>query len=232
MILVKLILAHLLGDFFLQPRSWILNKYQKRWKSPHLYFHVVIHFGLILLIFRDPGFWQLAAFIALTHLAIDLLKLQNQTPDTESFWFYADQFLHIAVLIVVWVYLMEIPVFTELPDTFWIFVTGMLFLTIPCSFLIRHAMNKWDGQLLFDEENSLEGAGKYIGILERLFIYAAVLTANLQVIGFLLAAKSVFRFGDLTRAKDRKLTEYILVGTLTSFLLAIGTGMLVKHWIN
>ncbi|TVR27761.1 MAG: DUF3307 domain-containing protein, partial [Balneolaceae bacterium] len=47
-----------------------------------------------------------------------------------------------------------------------------------------------------------------------------------------LAAKSIFRFGDLTRSKDRKLTEYILVGTLLSFLIAIATGMAVSYFIS
>jgi len=35
-----------------------------------------------------------------------------------------------------------------------------------------------------------------------------------------MAAKFVLWFNDLTRAKDRKLTEYILIGTLLSFGLA------------
>ena len=52
-----------------------------------------------------------------------------------------------------------------------------------------------------------------------------IITNNWQGIGFLLAAKSVFRFGDLSRSEDRKLTEYILIGTLLSFGLAILVGM-------
>jgi hypothetical protein len=47
-------------------------------------------------------------------------------------------------------------------------------------------------------------------------------------IGFLLAAKSVFRFGDMRREQDRKLTEYIMLGTLLSFTFALLLGLLVK----
>lgn len=68
---------------------------------------------------------------------------------------------------------------------------------------------------------SLDNAGRYIGMLERLFIFVFILSGELSAIGFLLAAKSVFRFGDLSKAKDRKLTEYILIGTFLSFGLAI-----------
>ena len=47
-----------------------------------------------------------------------------------------------------------------------------------------------------------------------------------QGVGFLLAAKSVFRFGDLNRSDDRKRTEYVLIGTLVSFGTAILAGLL------
>ena len=69
-------------------------------------------------------------------------------------------------------------------------------------------------------------------MLERLFVFIFVITGNWEGIGFLLAAKSVFRFGDLKESKDRKLTEYILIGTLLSFGIAIATGMLVLKLVN
>ncbi|NMF33926.1 DUF3307 domain-containing protein [Flammeovirga yaeyamensis] len=73
---------------------------------------------------------------------------------------------------------------------------------------------------------SLVDAGQWIGILERILILTFVLNGDLRSIGFLLTAKSVFRFGDLKGGKDRQMTEYILIGTLISFSLAIFTGLL------
>jgi len=75
------------------------------------------------------------------------------------------------------------------------------------------------------KEDGLKKAGAYIGVLERLFIFLFVVLGQWSGIGFLITAKSVFRFGDLSRAKDRKLTEYILIGSLLSFLLAVVTGL-------
>jgi hypothetical protein len=66
-------------------------------------------------------------------------------------------------------------------------------------------------------------------MLERLLIYCFILTGHFEAIGFLLAAKSIFRFGDLKEAQDRKLTEYVLIGTLLSFGIAIATGLLVQY---
>jgi hypothetical protein len=68
--------------------------------------------------------------------------------------------------------------------------------------------------------------------LERLFVSTFVLTGNWAAIGFLIAAKSVFRFGDLRESKSRKLTEYILIGTLLSFAIAIATSLAVLALIQ
>jgi len=76
-----------------------------------------------------------------------------------------------------------------------------------------------------DDVTSLQSAGKYIGILERLLVFTFMIANEWQAVGFLIAAKSVFRFGNLQESKDRKLTEYILIGTLVSFGIAIITGM-------
>ncbi|OHX64045.1 DUF3307 domain-containing protein [Flammeovirga pacifica] len=73
---------------------------------------------------------------------------------------------------------------------------------------------------------SLIDAGQWIGILERILILTFVLNGDIKSIGFLLTAKSVFRFGDLKGGKDRQMTEYILIGTLLSFSLAIFTGLI------
>src|SRR5690554_4823840 len=78
-------------------------------------------------------------------------------------------------------------------------------------------------------------AGKYIGVLERLFILGFVIGNFWEGIGFLLAAKSIFRFGDLNNAKERHLTEYVLIGTLLSFGAAILIGLLFNlglKWIQ
>ena len=98
--------------------------------------------------------------------------------------------------------------------------------------IIKIIITQWNPEANEDKDESLAKAGRYIGILERLFVFIFVIANHWEGVGFLLAAKSVFRFGDLSSAKDRKLTEYILIGTLLSFALAIFTGMLYSHLVN
>jgi hypothetical protein len=79
MILAKLILAHILGDFFLQPKSWVEDKEKRKWASPYLYIHILIHFILILLLLWDLNYWTVAMIIAGSHLFIDGVKVTAQT---------------------------------------------------------------------------------------------------------------------------------------------------------
>ena len=46
----------------------------------------------------------------------------------------------------------------------------------------------------------------------------------MEGIGFLLAAKSIFRFGELTKPREVKITEYVMIGTFSSFAIAIILG--------
>lgn len=71
------------------------------------------------------------------------------------------------------------------------------------------------------------GGGKVIGQFERLLIFVAVLTNAASAVGFLIAAKSILRFGE--SSKDRKNAEYIIIGTLMSFSYAILFSLLTRY---
>lgn len=232
MILIKLLFAHLIGDFFLQPNSWIKDKNERKWKSPWLWVHGLIHFLLIMLVLWNWTFWPVALFIAGTHLVIDGIKLSFQREDTQMRWFTIDQFFHLIILFTAWIVYWEVTIIDIQVNEIWVVLTGVLFVTYPSAVIMQRFMQRWSQQFESNDDGTLRGAGTYIGILERLFIIIAMLTSNLSVIGFLLAAKSVFRFGDLSRSEDRKLTEYILIGTLLSFLIAILTGLAMMWGIG
>jgi hypothetical protein len=66
---------------------------------------------------------------------------------------------------------------------------------------------------------SLPGAGRVIGHLERGLIFALVLLGQPEGVGLLIAAKSILRFGAVR--DDRALSEYVIIGTLASFAWAL-----------
>jgi hypothetical protein len=111
-------------------------------------------------------------------------------------------------------------------------ITCIYFLTQPVSLAIAIIISKWTPKTGDSSDDSLQNAGKYIGYLERLLVFIFITSNHWEAVGFLITAKSVFRFGDLTAARDRKLTEYVLIGTLLSFGIAIIAGLLFQQLIG
>jgi uncharacterized protein DUF3307 len=245
-LLIQLFLAHILGDFFLQPAKWVREKAQHRLRSIYLYVHVLIHFLLILIVTGDTGLWKVATLIALSHLVIDGIKLLAQKTSDSRTWFFADQLSHLAVLLIVWIVQDKVVVDIHAlwNKTNLILITAVLFLLNPASIIIRTVISKWTpgapgspaspaspgrtDHTATDTANmyrSLENAGQLIGMIERVLVLIFIFVGRWEGVGFLLAAKSVFRFGDLKDARDTKLTEYVLIGTLLSFGMAVITSL-------
>ena len=59
--LLKLLLAHFIGDFLLQPKSWVTDKQKYKHKSKYMFAHIAIHFFLILVLlqFQFQYLWAL-----------------------------------------------------------------------------------------------------------------------------------------------------------------------------
>lgn len=225
---LKLLLAHILGDFVLQPDRWILEKREKKQRATALYLHLGVHtLALLILLQFNFKYWPGMAVILISHFLIDLAKLYLENSIKNGWLFLFDQLAHL--LVILWVVYFYHPF---LIDTAVLFSPAYLLLlfcifsvTSVSAILMRLVMGRW--QLPEDkEQDSLPKAGKYIGMLERLLVFGFIVLQQWAAIGWLIAAKSILRFSDLSRAKDRKLTEYVLIGTLCSFGLAIAIGLL------
>lgn len=234
-LMLKLLIAHVLGDFVFQPNNWVKDKKEKTYKSKYFYFHGLVHLvSLVVLLQFNVDYWLAIIGIVLSHLVIDLFKLTfKHRLINERKLFVIDQGLHIAILgMVVYCYNPTTIDFGLIYSSkVLLMVLSLLTITYVASILMKIIMSKWE--MKEDDSNaSLHNAGQYIGILERLFIFGFILLNQWAAIGLLITAKSVFRFGDLSRAKDRKLTEYILIGTLLSFGISILVGVLYVQLIK
>jgi hypothetical protein len=227
-LLIKLFLAHLIGDFVFQSKKSIEQKEQLKLKSPDLYIHIAIHFALLFLILWDLSLWPLILTIGISHFIIDASKIEFQKKKTKRLWFFLDQFLHIIIIFAAYFLFTghSFEVSSILTESNLLLITCVLFLTQPVSIMMMVIFSKWNIEKLTSGNESLEDAGKYIGMLERLLVFIFIINNHWEAVGFLITAKSVFRFGDLKESKHRKLTEYILIGTLISFGIAIATSLL------
>lgn len=227
----RLLLAHILGDFLLQPDSWVAHRRAHNFRSSRLYLHVLIQFILATAMAFQPKAWLIGIIIATGHLLFDGLKAMLKQDGIVAF--LIDQFLHLLVIAICCGIVaadgdtsFSLAAIMHKPRLWWL-ASGYALNCLLFPTLISLATAKWRLDIPENRE-LLYKAGRWIGIIERVLCFSFVLIGQWAAIGFLIAAKSVFRFGDLREGRDKGQTEYMLIGTLLSFGLAIMTGLSVQ----
>ncbi|MHA7109060.1 DUF3307 domain-containing protein [Sunxiuqinia elliptica] len=240
MILVlRLLLAHLIADFLLQPNSWVKDKNEKGIRSFKLLLHILVVTGVSTILTIDFFVWQIPVFIFVLHYLIDLLKIYFRSLKANNLlWFIADQFLHIISIIGVAMLVggganQWIEGLGELLSSKEVLVVALAYCFIiwPSMIIINLATQGWQNQISDEMGPSLQNAGKWIGILERILVLTFVLAAQFQAIGFLIAAKSILRISVKTENSARILSEYVLIGTFISFTIAILVGLVANLFL-
>jgi len=241
MLFACLLLAHIIADFYLQPHAWIMSKVKYKIRSIGLLKHMAVHLVLTATALFAGGipfsadFVIALAVIIVSHYGIDVWK--TYMGFTTKF-FVIDQLSHLAILLLVSLYLSggnfsAILLFIQTKVTISNFAVMIAYLLAykPLSILIQLLLRPYLNQFENAEQanTGLQTAGEHIGGLERFLVITFVLLDQFAGIGFLLAAKSVFRFGDMRRQNDRKLTEYIMLGTLLSFTFALLIGLAILN---
>jgi hypothetical protein len=234
-VLVGLIIAHIIIDFYFQPLSWVNDKQQKKWQSTKLLAHSLLHsiaacFPILMVTNELSSIFSLIAIVGGSHWLIDLLKVRL---GKNLRYFMLDQALHLIVLIAIALHATGVELglfFTNIINGFnlkhALIVLAYLLILKPSSIIISQILAKYS-PIDESENKGLLSGGELIGYLERLLILTFVIKGQYAVIGFILAAKSIFRFGDLNNTKNQKLTEYMLLGSLLSVTITSFIGILV-----
>ena len=225
--LAALIFAHVLADFVLQSSAMVASKA----RPATLALHGLIVLATATLALGAASVWLLA--LAAAHMAIDIAKTRLTRP---GFWpFMADQAAHGLSLIVLayaaprlWQDGLWSALVPDLPiPSLMILASGAIVATRAGGFAIGLLMEPWAAHT----PAGLPNGGRAIGNLERGLIFLLILTGQAQSIGFLIAAKSVLRFGSISNEKEA--SEYVIIGTLASFCwaiaVALGTTTLLGH---
>jgi len=220
----SLVLAHIVGDFYLQTDKCCEQKETRKFKSWFLYVHAIIIGTLSWIMIPSCSFGLWILLIAISHFAIDAIKIHC----SKGLWsFVIDQLFHLGILVVIsniYEPAKELPVQTIGWSSS--FSTPLLILAIllcmkPANVLIKLILEKY--QVGESEScNNIKHAGALIGNLERILTIIFVLLGQYEAIGFIVAAKSILRFKDTDMAK----TEYVLAGTFLSFGIAILCGLM------
>ena len=94
--------------------------------------------------------------------------------------------------------------------------------------LLQRLLRREKEELSAPLQKSLHGVGRYIGWSERFFILLMMLVGYYEGIGFVLAAKSILRMGELRGEQGTRFSEYVILGTLLSFAFAFLMGLLLR----
>ncbi len=216
-----LIAAHAIADFMLQTDGLARRKE----KVGFLLLHAAVHAGLTYVVLQAWTCWQAPLIVLVVHAMIDHVK-QRWSKDTATS-FTLDQGIHVfSLLALAWLLAREawIPIFSGVGFKPLVAVAGFVATVQGSGFLIGKFAKR------LTEENKLEldglkNGGKLIGQLERALIFLFIFIGQPAGIGFLVAAKSILRFAE---AKKQKLAEYVLIGTLLSFSLAVALASITK----
>jgi hypothetical protein len=204
-----LLLAHALADFVLQPDRMVAKKRKPLWFLLHI--AIVLATACLAMGSLHPALLALA----LAHAAIDATKLAIRRNDLAAF--ALDQTAHVATLIATAVLLPDLfstglwSGLTDLPAALAI-AAGAILAVRAGGYAVGLLMAPWAAEISLD---GLTNGGRAIGQLERGLIFLLILGGLPEGIGFLIAAKSVLRFG--TVREEAKLSEYVIIGTLASF---------------
>lgn len=223
-VFLPLLTGHLIADFWLQPDTWVQHKKENGWKSGKLIIHVALASFLPVLFAFQLSLWWFFPVIFALHFVTDIFKskIKDSIPA-----FLADQLLHIAVLWVLAIYGTDSTISENLAS-FWLYAAGFVLVTNPTGIFTGMFLN---ALIPSKNKKNKPDISAWIGILERLLILIFILAGQFTAIGFLIAAKSIFRFND-TREDGNKKAEYFLLGTLISFTLAIVVGIVIKYLIT
>lgn len=234
---LALLVAHLIADFPLQP-GWMIRR--KRHPAV-LALHGVVVVGVAAIAL---GGWPAPLLLILvgTHLAMDAIKVYLLPDSLGSFTL--DQVVHLGVILALALAYPHAAAhgwWAQLPGD-WAagyrvalaLLGGVIASLMVGAIVIRKATAPFTGQLTGDI-SGLESGGTYIGWLERALVMLLILIGQPAGVGFLITAKSILRFGDVRDSSQRKLTEYIIIGTFMSFgwglLIAVLTQLALQHWM-
>ncbi|UJQ95745.1 DUF3307 domain-containing protein [Mariluticola halotolerans] len=229
---IALYAAHLLADFVLQTDRMVANKHRPLVLALHII--IVVATTALVTGTLDP---LPLLLIGGLHLLIDGWKLIWGKALSGFLLDQAAHFLSVIAIAGLFPLLFAGGFWSALPG--WLSVSGLTplhylqFLTLISGLIVTLRMGGFAIDLFIArfnytptaEDPGLDKGGFYIGLLERGMIFLLVIVNQVAGIGFLVAAKSILRFG---ASQDRKTGEYVIIGTLASFTWALVAAFLTQ----
>lgn len=247
--LILLLLAHIVGDFYIQTDN-IANKKEEsiKWVLIHSFYYWIT----FLIISLPVISWEIVygvTIAAALHALIDVMKYLyingikrknriNMVKDRNIF--LGDQLLHfICLALISYIFVLKndpislcstfsqffnIAGISEMTMVSW----GLALLIIhrPSNIAISKLLAKYKPEINEDEKIKDNNAGRFIGTVERIIILIFISIGQYSAIGLVLTAKSIARYDRISKEKD--FAEYYLLGTLISTFIVIVVSFVIR----
>ena len=242
-VLLALLLAgHLLADFLVQTSHVADAKGGSgRTLIEHAGWSALTH-ALMLFPFWSGPLLGGVVLLGALHLGIDACKRPLERRSGKPLLaFFLDQAAHLAVILILWRALVwqgaHVDGWLNVPEG-WLaplaraalIAAGLVFNGKGGTAIVRLLLERYPQVIPQPANGETEESGEYamgrtIGCLERFLLFVLVLLGQWGALGFVIAAKSIARFREL---ENQQFADYYLIGTLTSILTAIGSGILIR----
>ena len=235
--LMAMLLAHFIGDYWLQWDALAL------WKSRSTV-GAVIH-GLIVCLITlftailvDPSWWRWALLIGISHIIVDggqqwwkTYKKGKPVLISPLTRFLLDQAVHLGVILWVltvsgvWEMPAKIPTFHTFPPTQrWLLTClGYVLVTLPAWIFIEFMVR---GLIQGAPPNFKESTNKYVGSLERGLITTFVIMGQFLLIPIVALPRFLLDQPHMRNANQR---TFYVAELLASVGLAVGTGLFLRQ---
>jgi len=229
-LIVLQFIAYLLTEFNFRPDKKSEEKTNLGFKSKFLKWHILIAFILSWSLSFQLNFIFPAIAIAFTYWLTDGLKKYISNHDNlNKYAFFSVQTVHLILIFsIVLLFDKYFEIKTLINVTISIkhllIIAGYIICTKPANTIIKEVIMAFDISVNNGVNDDLPNAGKLIGIIERFLVLTFIILNQFDAVGFLIAAKSILRFKDDNTLK----TEYVIIGTMLSFGIAIASGLLIN----
>jgi len=230
---LKLLIAHVIGDFVFQPYKWVLDKLKFKHRSKYLYYHIGVH--LIALLVCTEFEWHylpIIGIVIVTHYLIDLTKLNLDGKYNTAVLFLLDQAAHIGVILGVasWYsdFIPHPPIFVS--SNHLLLILALLTLIFVARILMHLMMGKWSPD--YGTNESIQRIGTFVGISERLLVFVFLINGLWLYIGILFVVKSLLRMFVFKPTDEHVRFDLFFIGSVFSFGMSILVGWGYLHYLS
>jgi hypothetical protein len=232
MLFLKLLTAHLIGDYVVQSDRVASGKHRPTYLGLHAVGHATLLFLVGLTEPRGRWLWVVLAGVLVSHVVVDAWTSRRKVRDWKLLC--VDQFLHFAALVIAVGMVRPSELQTAAQsvrnvvtksDVYYV-LSGATVAIWAGAVVVGRWVAPFASQLA--QRPGLEKAGRTIGLIERALIFLAVVLRLEALVGFVVAAKAILRLPEAREPGHGELAEYYLVGSLASVLWAVLAGVATR----